>query len=200
VNVVEKVVGYKKIKFHTHENVGYGDVRLPEMQMHTTSFWLTFPEELVRGQEQPRALVVDAIRGVGNALHTVSAAGLMIDPRDLGQTLGSRDDEGGAPGRTDAGAIFDPTIFLYDHAAGGIGLAPRLFEARESLLRRARRLIDACTCSDGCPACIGPEAGDAPLRAGAPTQAARALAGPDAPSRKALALAVLAAAGVLPEQ
>jgi DEAD/DEAH box helicase domain-containing protein len=200
VNVVEKVVGYKKIKFHTHENVGYGDVRLPEMQMHTTSFWLTFPEELVRGQEQPRALVVDAIRGVGNALHTVAAAGLMIDPRDLGQTLGSRDDEGGAPGRTDAGAVFDPTVFLYDHAAGGIGLAPRLFEARESLLRRARRLIDACTCTDGCPACIGPEAGDAPLRAGGASQPARASAETDSPSRKALALAVLAAAGVLPEQ
>ncbi|HEX2675128.1 MAG TPA: DEAD/DEAH box helicase, partial [Polyangiales bacterium] len=29
VSVVEKVVGYKKIKFHTHENVGYGEVHLP---------------------------------------------------------------------------------------------------------------------------------------------------------------------------
>src|SRR5690606_15197034 len=47
VAVVEKVVGYKKIKFHTHENVGYGDVRLPEMQMHTTSLFLTFPESYV---------------------------------------------------------------------------------------------------------------------------------------------------------
>src|SRR5919204_6493718 len=47
VSVVEKVVGYKKIKFHTHENVGYGEVRLPEMQMHTTAFWLLFPEALV---------------------------------------------------------------------------------------------------------------------------------------------------------
>src|SRR5208282_2844376 len=44
IAVVEKVVGYKKIKFHTHENAGYGEVRLPEMQMHTTAFWLTLPE------------------------------------------------------------------------------------------------------------------------------------------------------------
>ena len=43
VSVVEKVVGYKKIKFHTHENAGYGDVRLPEMQMHTTAYWLRSP-------------------------------------------------------------------------------------------------------------------------------------------------------------
>ena len=46
VSVIEKVVGYKKIKFHTHENAGYGDVRLPDIQKHTTSFWLTVPEPL----------------------------------------------------------------------------------------------------------------------------------------------------------
>jgi DEAD/DEAH box helicase domain-containing protein len=46
VSVVEKVVGYKKIKFFTHENAGYGDVRLPDIQMHTTRFWLTVPEAL----------------------------------------------------------------------------------------------------------------------------------------------------------
>ena len=47
VSVVERVVGYKKIKFHTHENVGYGEVQLPEMQMHTTAFWLTVPEPVL---------------------------------------------------------------------------------------------------------------------------------------------------------
>src|SRR6185369_512036 len=64
VSVIEKVVGYKKIKFHTHENVGYGDVRLPEMQMHTTSLWWTFPEDLIRSlavkEKVQRAIVVDA--------------------------------------------------------------------------------------------------------------------------------------------
>ena len=91
--VVEKVVGYKKIKFHTHENVGYGDVRLPEMQMHTTAFWLMVPEALVESLPYARPTVIDALRGFGNALHTVAAVGLMIDPRDLGQTLGDRTDE-----------------------------------------------------------------------------------------------------------
>ena len=49
VSVVEKVVGYKKIKFHTHENAGYGDVRLPDMQMHTTAFWVTLPASAAVG-------------------------------------------------------------------------------------------------------------------------------------------------------
>ncbi len=160
VSVVERVVGYKKIKYHTHENVGYGDVRLPEMQMHTTSVWLTFPEDLVRSFSVPRALVVDALRGLANALHTVAAVGLMTDPRDLGHCLGDRKDEGAPPDKiTSDGPGFDPTIFIYDHIPGGVGLAPRLWEERESLLRRARRLIESCACEFGCPACIGPEAG-----------------------------------------
>ena len=157
VSVIEKVVGYKKIKFHTHENVGYGEVHLPEMQKHTTAFWLTFPEDFVQSQPEPRAIVVDALRGLSKAMHVVGAVGLMIDPRDLGRTLGSRNEDEGPPGKGQ-GPGFDPTIFLYDTVAGGIGLASRLFEEREELLRRARHLIESCECSEGCPGCIGPDA------------------------------------------
>jgi DEAD/DEAH box helicase domain-containing protein len=156
VSVIEKVVGYKKIKFHTHENVGYGDVRLPEMQMHTSAAWWTFPEDLVRSMGVPRAVVVDALRGLGNAMHLAAAVGLMCDPRDLGKTLGDRSGDGELPGKGDpSGGGFDPTIFLYDHVPGGVGLAPRLFESRELLLRRARAMIETCPCEEGCPACIG---------------------------------------------
>ena len=157
VSVVEKVVGYKKIKFHTHENVGYGEVHLPEMQKHTTAFWLTFAEDFVQSQPEPRAVVVDALRGLSKAMHIVGAVGLMIDPRDLGRTLGSCHEDDGPPG-TGHGPGFDPTIFLYDTVAGGIGLASRLYEDREELLRRARHLIETCQCDEGCPGCIGPDA------------------------------------------
>jgi DEAD/DEAH box helicase domain-containing protein len=159
VSVVEKVVGYKKIKFHTHENVGYGEVRLPEMQMHTTAFWLLVPEAIVETLPYARPTVVDALRGFGNALHTVAAVGLMIDPRDLGMTLGDRTDEGAPPGKRGGAPGFDPTLFLYDHVPAGVGLAPRLFEAQGELLERARTLALGCTCQAGCPACIGPEIG-----------------------------------------
>ena len=180
VSVIEKVVGYKKIKFHTHENVGYGEVHLPEMQKHTTAFWLTFPEDFVQSQPEPRAVVVDALRGLSKAMHVVGAVGLMIDPRDLGRTLGSRHEDEAPPGKGE-GPGFDPTIFLYDTVAGGIGLATRLFEEREELLRRARHLIESCECSEGCPGCIGPDAsGDDDLEA----------------ARKRLVLGLLDAVGV----
>ncbi len=186
VSVVEKVVGYKKIKFHTHENVGYGDVTLPEMQMHTTAFWLTVPEDVVRAQPAPRPAVIEALRGLSSALHTVACIGLMIDPRDLGRTLGSRSDADGMPRKAPGeGPGFDPTIFLYDHIPGGVGLSPRLFDQRDELLRRARRLMEGCECEDGCPACIGPAMGSpAPGAAAVPEH------------RKRLALELLSALGV----
>ncbi len=161
VSVVEHVVGFKKIKFHTHENVGYGEVTLPELQMHTAAFWLTVPDEVVLSLRLPRVEVVDAIRGLGAALHAVACVGLMTDPRDLGRTLGSRSPEG-TPGplASSGGTLINPTVFLYDQVPGGVGLASRLFDERDELLLRARRLIDGCACEDGCPACIGLDIGE----------------------------------------
>jgi DEAD/DEAH box helicase domain-containing protein len=152
VSLVERVVGYKKIKFHTHENVGYGDVRLPEMQMHTTAFWLTVPEPVLSSMSAPRPDLLDALGGLNAALHTVAAVGLMIDPRDLGRTLGSRD--GGTHASADS--LFDPTLYLYDQVPGGVGLASRLFDERDVLLQRTRDLVKGCACETGCPACVGP--------------------------------------------
>lgn len=162
VSVVEKVVGYKKIKFHTHENTGYGDVRLPDIQMHTTSFWLTVPEALCDELGLGRAAAIDGLRGLGIALETVATLALMCDPRDLGQTLGDGGDESGdAPRGPASGAPqpgFDPTIFLFDNVPGGVGLAERVYEGAADLLARTRQLLASCGCAEGCPLCVGPSA------------------------------------------
>ncbi len=188
INVSERVVGFKKIKFHTHENVGWGEVDLPEMEMETTSFWLTVPEDFVRGWAEPRPVVIDALRGLSKALHIIAAVGLMIDPRDLGRTLGDRHDPDEPPGKGH-GPGFDPTIFLYDQTPGGVGLAPRIFEERHTLLRRARQLIERCECEEGCPACVGPVVGSE-------LPGSEAIDAPLSGSRKALVLDILDAFGV----
>ena len=166
VKVLERVTGYKKIKFFTHENSGYGDVYLPEMEMHTTSYYLTLPEELIGQFSAPRALVVDALRGLGHALETVAALMLMCDPRDINQCLGDGEQEHLPAGRQpravsttpDAARVggMDPTLFLFDAQPGGVGLAERIFERSPELLGRARALIAGCPCDSGCPACVGP--------------------------------------------
>ena len=162
VSIVEKVVGYKKIKFYTHENAGYGDVRLPEMQMHTTAFWLTVPDDVCAAVTAGRAAAIDGLRGIGLAFETVSTLSLMCDPRDLGTTLGDAAiDESGEPGvpRKAQGGLtpgYSPTLFLYEHVPGGTGLAERVWEQRGDLLARALRLVERCPCPAGCPACVGP--------------------------------------------
>ena len=162
VSLVEKVVGYKKIKFQTHENAGYGEVRLPEMQMHTTAFWLTLPESRIFRVVAGRAAAIDAMRGIGRALETVSTLALMCDPRDLGFALGDADasnpDGAAIPRKVTGGPQrgYSPTLFLYEHVPGGTGLAERIFEQRDVLLARARVLVERCPCTAGCPVCVGP--------------------------------------------
>jgi DEAD/DEAH box helicase domain-containing protein len=157
VSIIEKIVGYKKIKFHTHENTGYGDVRLPDMQMHTTSFWLTVPETICLEMGLGRAAAIEGMRGIGKALETVATLALMCDPRDIGQTLGDGGDDGELPPQASGGAHvgFDPTIFLFDNVPGGVGLAERIYERAHELLSRTRQLIKHCACKAGCPMCVG---------------------------------------------
>jgi DEAD/DEAH box helicase domain-containing protein len=168
VAIVEKVVGYKKIKFYTHENAGYGEVRLPEMQMHTTAFWLTVPESLCALALGGRPAAIDALRGIGVALETVATLALMCDPRDLGTTLGDADRANdGLPQKSHQGPQpgYSPTLFLYENVPGGTGLAERIWEQREALLVRTLRMIETCPCPCGCPSCVGP--GDGPRKMGA---------------------------------
>jgi len=153
VEVVETVTGYKKIKFVSHENAGYGDVRLPDLQMHTTAFWWTLENPAEYLEHWSPSLLVDALRGAGIALETVSSIALMCEPRDIGRTLGSDDVNAGETWSLESG--YRPTLFLYDALPGGVGLARRIFERADELFQRAAHLIASCRCRSGCPACIG---------------------------------------------
>lgn len=165
VSVIEKVVGYKKVKFFTHENAGYGEVMLPEMQMHTTAFWLVVPESVVARFETGRAAVVDGLRGIGRALETATTLSMMCDPKDLGVCIGDATldtsgevwlpEKGGSP-TSETEAVYRPALFVYEHVPGGVGVTARLFESRAALLLRAKQLIGGCECEFGCPACVGP--------------------------------------------
>ena len=155
VRVNRQVVGFKKVKFYTLENVGAGNLAMPEQEMHTTAFWLHFPAEfLTRFPDLSPNQMLSGLAGLGQALRAVGALLLMCDPRDLGVAL-SEDDTG-------ALVNFEPNLYLYDNYPGGIGLSAPLFHARDRLLDGAGQLIAACPCEAGCPSCVGPpgETGD----------------------------------------
>ena len=168
VAVVEKVVGYKKIKF-LHARERWLRRRAPARDADAHDGVLAHRAGGARRElDCGRAAAIDALRGVGVALETVATLALMCDPRDLGATMGDTaiDDEtsdgAGAmsaiPRKVRGGPQpgYSPTLFLYEHVPGGIGLAERIFEQREALIARALRLIEGCACDAGCPACVGP--------------------------------------------
>jgi DEAD/DEAH box helicase domain-containing protein len=163
VCVTEKIVGYKKVKFHTHENAGYGDVRLPDIDLHTTSFWITLPDGLAAELERPAA--IEGLRGLLHALAIVSTLALMCDSRDIGRAIedcvteeGHTEEGSGSHDRTSVGlpvTAFAASAYLYDSVPGGVGLAERIFERAAELGARAAELILGCRCSVGCPSCVG---------------------------------------------
>jgi DEAD/DEAH box helicase domain-containing protein len=164
VQVVRKVVGYKKIKFYTSENLGYGEVTLPEKDMHTTSYWFTIPMDLLNYMPCTRAELVDGLTGLAYTLHHLSAMTLMADIHDLDRSLGNKSGEwfvrGGSKPSPEGEPIimdaFDPTLFIYDVYPGGIGFSELLYEQHSKLLQSAFHLISRCPCASGCPSCVGP--------------------------------------------
>ena len=167
VLVRSQVVGFKKIKFFTNENVGSGKLELPENEMHTTAFWVTLQHELLAGLPFTLSERQSGIFGLVYALASMATLLLMCDRRDLGTAVGERPPNGGAEtewqefasGTGTEKELFEPNLYLYDAYPGGIGFSEPLYRACQLLLARTRELIAACPCDSGCPSCVGP-AGD----------------------------------------
>jgi DEAD/DEAH box helicase domain-containing protein len=170
VHVVSQVVGFKKIKFYTLENVGSGELDMPEIEMHTTSYWLTIPREVmasVPGTSEERR---DGVVGLANTLKTVAMLFLMCDGRDIGVALGDNSQGtasvergfkrltagAGAVPPEPSGPAYEPNVFIYDNYPGGIGFSQPLYELHGKLLAESKRLIASCPCHEGCPSCVGP--------------------------------------------
>jgi DEAD/DEAH box helicase domain-containing protein len=126
----------------TDENVGWGPIDLPELELQTTAYWLTADD--ARGRWRHDDLDV-AMLGAGRAIQAIAAVLLMVDPRDLGLVTQVRSPH-----------AEQPTIYLYESVPGGVGLSERLWQRHEELLAGAAELIDGCGCDGGCPACTGP--------------------------------------------
>jgi DEAD/DEAH box helicase domain-containing protein len=161
VHVVSRVVGFKKIKFYTNENVGSGELDLPEHQMHTSSYWLTIPAAVMGKLPYAGDDKRDGVVGLAFAMRHVAQLILMCDGHDVGLSIdgGSLDGPrrtGGVGGLPEALAL-EPNIFIYDNYPGGIGFSRPLYEMHGLLLERTRDLIVGCPCDSGCPSCVGPE-------------------------------------------
>ena len=172
VHLVRRVPGFKKIRYYSHENVGFGNIDLPDLEMHSTAVWWQLAEQVLDEEFAERQQALDGFLGLAYAMHHVAALHMMAEPRDLGRAVG--DGEAGwfssvdLTGRTKLRTLdaeqempgpqdrFRPALFLYDNYPGGVGLSAPLYEQRAHLIEQTRQLILRCECRYGCPACIGP--------------------------------------------
>ena len=143
VQINSLVTMFKKIKFHTHENVGSGPVNLPEQEMHTSSYWLSLSNELV--ETLTPSDIQAGLQGISNLLANIAPVYLMCDPRDIHSVI-----------QVKSPFTARPTVFLYDSYPGGIGLAERVYDMHDDLLKAAMDQVKRCRCAHGCPSCVGP--------------------------------------------
>jgi DEAD/DEAH box helicase domain-containing protein len=188
VHLVRRIAGYKKIRYYTHENIGYGNIALPDQEMHTTAVWWQVEPTRLDESFPSRQQALDGFLGAGYAMHHVAAMQMLSEPQDIGRAVGDgnarwfatvgsngrgtlRDSEGQA---LDAFALqqFTPTLFLYDNYPGGIGISEPLFGRKQQVVEHAARLVSECECEHGCPSCIGPILAGDEVRGYSPKQAA----------------------------
>jgi DEAD/DEAH box helicase domain-containing protein len=142
------VTKFKKLKFRTHENIGYGEVNLPEDEMHTRSIVLGLDESQSSGRafanlaDHERGAV---LRRLGYLVQNVAPVFLLCDARDLGIAERLRDPE-----------LARPCLFVYDNYPGGTGLSEGFLANVEAILAACAEVVSGCGCREGCPSCIGP--------------------------------------------
>jgi DEAD/DEAH box helicase domain-containing protein len=171
VHVVSRVVGFKKIKFYTNENVGSGELDLPEQEMHTTSYWLTIPANVLALLPYTSEDRRDGIVGLAFAIRQVAQLLLMCDRHDVGISIsgfGIRDSGFASDSHqpNPESQIPNPEgvkVFVYDNYPGGIGFSAPLYDMHHELLTNTRKLIADCECEQGCPGCVGPIGDTGPL-------------------------------------
>ncbi|MDD2561873.1 MAG: DEAD/DEAH box helicase [Eubacteriales bacterium] len=144
VKVTALVKIFKKMAFDTGESLGYGPVRLPETDMHTTAMWLTLPEGTSR--QYGKDSLQNGMLGISNLLRIVAPLYLMCSPQDLAISYQVKSPFTGLP-----------TLILYDNCPGGIGLSEKAYLMRRTLVRHAKDIVTACECQAGCPSCAGPQ-------------------------------------------
>ncbi len=146
INVSNVVTGYKKIKMYSHENIGYGKVLMPEVEMATTAFWIEFLPEFIEqtGIEQQENFS-SALNGIGFNLRNILPIYVRCDVSDIRTVPMVRAPHSGLP-----------TLYVYDNFPGGTGLSDKLVKNYREILHASYLSIKGCECEGGCPSCVGP--------------------------------------------
>jgi DEAD/DEAH box helicase domain-containing protein len=97
-------------------------------------------------QVEQNVRIRSGLSGLGYVLGNLAPLFLMCDAGDLGTHVEPIENQ----------TFGQPTVVLYDAIPAGIGFSQKLFEMHDDLMARALELVSECSCTDGCPSCVGP--------------------------------------------
>ena len=142
VDVTWQTIAYKKIKFGTRENIGYGPVDIPAQLLPTTALWLVPGDELKRAMKLSGVRTSEGLCGLRNLAIVALPMIAMCDSRDTSGVVDSQN-----LGRS--------ALVLYDRYPGGLGYCEKGFYQIQKLLELCWQMVRECDCTDGCPSCVG---------------------------------------------
>ncbi len=142
VDVSWKTVAFKKIKFQTRENIGFGPVDIPAQNLVTTALWLTPNSDVQSAMKQARLRTSEGLCGLRNLAVVALPMVAMCDSRDVSGVVDSQN-------------LGQSTVILYDRYPGGLGYCQKGYERIDQLLAICHEMVSQCPCRDGCPSCVG---------------------------------------------
>ncbi|MCA9200422.1 MAG: DUF1998 domain-containing protein, partial [Planctomycetales bacterium] len=142
VDVSWQTVAFKKIKFETRENVGFGKVSIPEQHLPTTAFWLTPQDDIRVAMKAAKLQTGEGLCGLRNLAVECLPMLAMCDNRDISGVVDSQN-------------LGQSSMIVYDRYPGGLGYSEKGFHVIQSLLELCYQMVQECECTDGCPSCVG---------------------------------------------
>ena len=142
VDVRWQTVAFKKIKFSTRENIGYGRVDIPAQNLPTTAFWLSPDDSMRATLKAERLRASEGLCGIRNLAVVALPMIAMCDSRDVSGVVDSKN-------------LNRSTLILYDRYPGGLGYSEQGFHRILELLQLCYQLVSECPCEEGCPSCVG---------------------------------------------
>lgn len=169
VEITSAVIGYRKVRQVTEQELGTEDLELPPRTIETVGVAVAPGQEDVLALEEAGRDLMGSLHALEHAMIALLPIFAFCDHRDVGGVSESAHDDLGGP-----------VVSVYDAYNGGVGIAEVAYERLDDLLAAVAEQIDSCPCEDGCPECVqAPNCGDAntPLDKAGALLLARRLAG-----------------------
>lgn len=139
LSVTSIVSAFKKIKFYTEENLGFGNIDLPSLTMDTQGCWILFEPSFFNNVSID--IILQSMTHIFSIVSLVVAMCERNDIRVISNVMDSHFDK--------------PVIYIYDNYPGGLEISYFILRNFSTILEDSIKDIENCDCERGCPSCIG---------------------------------------------